>query len=212
MVKTFHTRRFTLRPIRDADIDALHANFSDSELMRYYDGKPLPERAAVRELLSTWRRRERKGTGLRWAIARKEDDRLVGTCGLHDIDRRAGCAEIGCEVSREYWGKRVMQEVAPVIGRHAFETLGLKRLDAYVAPGNRASLHLLGALGFRCRRVVGRHAIINGHTSGLRLFSMTRTRYRVLVSPGLLARLAELPGLLRDMLSARIRNWQATHT
>lgn len=206
MPPVFNTPRFTLRAITEADVDALFENFSDHALMRYYDGTPLADRAAVRGLLDTWRRRERKGTGLRWAIVLKRDNRLVGTCGLHDIDRRARCAEIGCEVGRVFWGRGVMPEVGAVIGRHAFEALDLKRLDACIAPANRASIALVESLGFRRRRLLPQRMVVNGQRSDMILYSMTRARYRKLEHPGIMATLAEVPALARESIANAL--WQ----
>ena len=42
-----------------------------------------------------------------------------------------------------------MGEALPLLVRHAFEDLGLNRLEADVDPRNAASLHLLEKLGFR---------------------------------------------------------------
>ncbi|HEX7030200.1 MAG TPA: GNAT family N-acetyltransferase [Gammaproteobacteria bacterium] len=211
MPQVFITPRFTLRAVAESDLDALLRNFSDRALMRYYDGTPLDDLAAVRELLETWRRRERKGTGLRWAIARKDNDELIGTFGLHDIDRRARCAQIGCEVARAYWGRKVMNEIAPVIGRHVFEELDLRRLDACIAPRNRASIALIESLGFRRRRLLRQRMILNGRRSDVFLYSMTRARYRALVRPGVLATLAEMPALAREMLAGAIHEFGAPY-
>lgn len=177
------TSRFHLRPIQDSDLPALFRNFSDPALMQFYDLAPIRTLAEMKDLVARWRRWEGKGTGKRWAIALKDTDEAIGTCGFRDIDMRVRCAEAGCELSREYWGRGVMPEVAPFLGRYAFEELALNHIKAFVAPGNRASIALLEKFGFRKKRLVRDRVIINGKGFDMLYFTMTRAAYRAKVHP-----------------------------
>src|SRR5690606_25213401 len=93
MAPRYETTRFRLRAIRDDDLPALLENFSDPALMRYYGMPVMRTPEEVRALVERWRGWETKGTGVRWAIARKDTDALIGTCGFHDLDRANGCVE-----------------------------------------------------------------------------------------------------------------------
>lgn len=83
-----------------------------------------------------------------WGVARREDDRVIGTCTLYHLDRRNRRAEIGFALAREHWGRGLMQEALVALLGYAFDTLTLHRIEADVDPRNAASLRLLERLGF----------------------------------------------------------------
>lgn len=191
MPTEYITPRFRLRSIEDRDLPALFRNFSDPELMRFYDLAPVTNMEEMLALVARWRRWEAKGTGVRWTIARKDTDEAIGTCGFRDIDLRARCAEAGCELSPAYQGRGVIPEVAPCVGRHAFEVLALNHLKAFIAPGNRASTALMEKFGFRKRGLVRDRVIVEGRRRDMLYFTITRATYRAKVYPGEVGRLDE---------------------
>ena len=195
----YETTRFRLRAVTDDDLPALFENFSDPAMMKFYDMEPAGSMADVQALVARWRRREEQGTGVRWAIIEKKNGRFIGTCGLHDINLRTRCAEAGCEVGRRWWGRGVMAEVAPAVGRHAFEVLALDRLHAYIAPANRASLALIGFCGFRRKRWLRDAREVESRSVRPQLYTLTRAAYLRRVQPGKFDLLAAFAFLARDV-------------
>lgn len=201
MPTEYTTARFRLRSIEDRDLPALLRNFSDPELMKFYDLAPVTNLDEMRELVARWRRWEARGTGVRWTIALKETDEAIGTCGFRDIDLRVRCAEAGCELRPEYWRRGVIQEVAPLVGRHAFEVLALRHLKAFIAQGNEASIGLMRKFGFRRRGLVRGRAIVNGERRDMLYFTMSRATYRAKVHPDQAGAFDELLFEVREFLT-----------
>lgn len=98
-------------------------------------------------LIRLWNQRFEDGQGIRWGIALKEDDRLIGTCGFHEWKKAHYKAEIGYELSPEYWRNGMMTEAIGAILEFGFRVWGLNRIEAFIDPRNVASRKLLEKLG-----------------------------------------------------------------
>jgi len=76
--------RIRLRPLRADDVDALYALHSDSQVMRYWSRTAWTDRAESISHLGRMAQAERDGD-IPWAIARREDDVLIGSLSLFQI-------------------------------------------------------------------------------------------------------------------------------
>ncbi len=146
---TIKAQRVLLRPITDADLDALYSIFSDPQVMRYWSTPPLVDMNAARELLREIHESAQQGTFLKWGIARISDNLLIGTATVYNLDLSNGRAEIGYALGREHWGHGYMNETLNALLGYAFEELNLRRLEADVDPRNAASIRSLERLGFK---------------------------------------------------------------
>jgi RimJ/RimL family protein N-acetyltransferase len=81
-----------------------------------------------------------------FAITRT-DDVLIGICGLIMKPRKA--PEIGYWLGVPYWGHGYATEAARAVIDHAFEDLGLERLEAGARVSNPASRRVLEKCGFQ---------------------------------------------------------------
>ena len=93
---------------------------------------------------------ERLGYSM-YMVQRKSDMAPLGMCGL--IKRDAfDDVDIGCAFLPQYWGRDYPFEAGAATMEHARDVIGLRRIVALVAPGNRGSVHLVDRLGFRLER------------------------------------------------------------
>ncbi len=84
-----------------------------------------------------------------WAIAEKETNKVVGTCGYLDVDQLdTRRAEIGYCLAASAWGKGYASSAVAVLEGWAKEC-GLARLQATCVPGNVASKKLLLRRGWK---------------------------------------------------------------
>ena len=146
---TLETERLTIRWMTAADVPALYEIFSDPLVTRYWSSPPLADRAAAAALLATIQELFRTRALFQWGIARREDDRVVGTCTLGSLNPTHRRAEIGYALGRAHWGQGLMAEALPPVLRFAFGELGLHRVEADVDPRNAPSIRTLERLGFR---------------------------------------------------------------
>ena len=158
---TLRTESFLLRPLRPADAAGLLALFGDPRVTEHMDIDPLTDLAGAEAIIAWTEGIAAAGTGARWAIL--AGDVLIGTCGLQHIVRERGCrGEIAYDLSPAWWGRGVMGEVLPAVLRHGFETLGLRRIEAFVSPGNDRSARLLVRYGFTLEGTLRDYAFWRG--------------------------------------------------
>jgi RimJ/RimL family protein N-acetyltransferase len=83
-------------------------------------------------------------------IAVKEDDRLVGCSGLHNIDYKDRKASIGIMIGEpEEWGKGYGSEATALMINHGFATLNLHRVWLHVYAHNARAIAAYEKLGFQ---------------------------------------------------------------
>ncbi|HSE31261.1 MAG TPA: GNAT family N-acetyltransferase [Pyrinomonadaceae bacterium] len=142
-------QRVRLRTIDESDIDHLHAIFSDPKVMRYWSTPPLESLAEARALLKEIQTLNQEGTMLKWGVALKPTDTVIGTVTLFNLERTQGRAEIGYAQALAYWGHGYIHEALQALLTYAFEEMKLRRLEADVDPRNAASIKTLERLGFQ---------------------------------------------------------------
>lgn len=144
------TDRLLLRDFVEEDWKAVLAYQSDPLYLRYYpwsDRTPGSVRAFVNMFLQF--QRERPRTKFQLALVLKENEQLIGNCGIRINDVELREANIGYELSSHYWGQGYATEAAREILRFGFEELEMHRIYATTLSANVGSAKVLAKLGMR---------------------------------------------------------------
>jgi len=144
------TPRLALREMTERDLPALRAILQDDEAMAAYEG------AFDGAMVDAWFERMRAryrddGFGL-WAVTRRDDDAMIGQCGLtrqRILDEDV--LEVGYLFLRSHWRRGYATEAGRASRDHAFEALGAKRVWAQVRDTNIASMNVAIRLGMTVR-------------------------------------------------------------
>ncbi len=103
---------------------------------------------------------------------------LVGGITLSNIRYHAARqANIGYWLGRDQMGRGYMSRAIRLVASHAFETLGLNRLNAACLPDNEPSRKVLLNSGFVKEGFASEYLQINGEFRGHLLFGLTATRH-----------------------------------
>ena len=144
------TERLHLRPFTAADHPAIHAVYSDPEVMRHvgHGAHKTPDEtaAALRiygEVL------ERRGFSF-LAVTERDGGALIGDGGLHPLGEDV---ELGYTLARSAWGRGYATELGRALLAYAFEVLAVPRVIAQVEPDNARSRHVLEKLGMTEREM-----------------------------------------------------------
>lgn len=151
-MKALSTTRLSLRPIREADAEALIEIYDDPEVGRYMTEQPHTiehERARIREYRQT-----APATGFGWTIWRKDGGELIGRCGLF-VEHYDDVKEIGLSyvIARDYRGNGYATEAVQRVVAYAGEELGTYRIVAGIVPGNSKSIRVAEKLGMSFDRI-----------------------------------------------------------
>lgn len=164
---TLESDRLRLRESRLDDAEATLSVLSSDEVCRFYDLSPLKSMEEAAQLIASraaaFARRER----IRWVLARREDDGVIGSCGLSRWDEEAAQAEVGYELAPAWQGQGLMREALSSVLTFGFSQMQLQRVEANVVPGNEPSLRLLQRLGFRALELRRERGVWKGQSHDL---------------------------------------------
>lgn len=117
-----------------------------------------------RELLRQEALNQKEKTGFRfYLIPAGEPETIIGCIGLNHVIWGSFCsAFLGYKMDQDYCGRGYMTMAVSMIVSHAFQTLGLHRIEANVMPRNLASLRVLEKNGFVSEGLSKSYLRING--------------------------------------------------
>jgi [ribosomal protein S5]-alanine N-acetyltransferase len=156
------TNRLVLRRLALPDAADLYRIYSNPETMKFMGKAPdsiEEERDHIQAHIDN--HYEKYGAGL-WATVLKENNRLIGRCGLMRKQiEGAEEIEIAYLLDRECWGKGLATEAAEAIIKHGHAKYGFKRIVAVIHPQNVASIRVAEKIGMEYERDVLYGAIGN---------------------------------------------------
>ena len=140
------TSRLRLRPAGEPDVDALHDLWIDRDVRRYlWDDRMISRAEALAVVQQSQETFERTGFGL-WTIRPREEERLLGFCGLREIAATSEI-EIVYGLSPRDWGRGFATEAAAAVLRFAREHCGRADVLAKMDAPNLASARVAERLG-----------------------------------------------------------------
>jgi ribosomal-protein-alanine N-acetyltransferase len=137
-----------LRDLRASDAASLCALLTTAEVARFIS--PPPTNVEGFERFIAWTHRQRAaGTYACFAVTLKGFDTAIGIFQIRDISRGFDTAEWGFAIGSQFWGTGVFEHGATLVLQFAFETIGVRRLEARAALRNgrgQGALLKLGAV------------------------------------------------------------------
>jgi ribosomal-protein-alanine N-acetyltransferase len=177
-IPTIENCKMKLRKMHEQDACAVFQYYNNENVYRYLDWNGPTSVGDARRVIEIWNKGFEEGWILRFGIADKVTNQIIGTIFLNNFEGRR--AEIGYEMSEDYWNKGIMSEAIKEVIQLGFNQLGLARVQAFVCEENTASRHLLRKFGFQeegllrqyeCHSVSGKckdmfiYSLLNGECS-----------------------------------------------
>ncbi len=162
---TLHTARLRLRPVDDADADALFALHRSALVLRYWDAPPWSDRGRAEQFITASRRMAEEGTGTRLAVDRRGDGTFIGWCSVSRWSPDYRSASLGYCFDDFAWGHGYATEAARAVVQWAFDTLDLNRVQAETDTRNVASARVLEKLGFVREGTLREDCVVDGEVS-----------------------------------------------
>lgn len=137
-----------LRSYQKEDIFSWQRWDLDEDVQQYMPG---PENTPMsdEQQLAYLKECETDMEGIYWSIVWKENQQLIGTISLTDINQYHGVAELGIVIGeKKYWGKGVAREAVRLVLDNARSELELRRITVEYEEENKAMGKVLEENGF----------------------------------------------------------------
>ncbi|MGB3787884.1 MAG: GNAT family N-acetyltransferase [Phormidesmis sp.] len=170
------TKRLWLRQATQEDTEAVFAVFSDSKVTRFHDLNTFTHLDEAIGVIERWVRGFENGYRIRWGIACKQNNYLIGSCGFR-WDKEVNAAVVGYELASEFWRQGIMSEALHAILQYGFERRGMQFVIAEIMLENVASRRLLEKLGFQSQGVLKERGFWKGEHHDLEQFVLTRSGF-----------------------------------
>ena len=119
----------------------------------------------------------KQGTGVNWAIVRREGQCVIGAIGL-DIKPSDERAELGYWIGAPHWNRGYGKEAAGSVIHFAFDRLELNRVEAHHMSRNPASGRILQHIGMNHEGTLRQYIKKWGVFEDVELYGLVRAQYR----------------------------------
>ncbi len=167
-----------LRQVTYDDINDYFEYMSSEEVIKYVPEECIPRNLdrAKEEIdynLDLYRYRR----SIYWALALKDGNKLIGSCGFNYWNRDHSRAEISYDLSHKYWGKGIMSRTVKSVLGFAFTRMELRRVEATVTPSNFGSLKVLRKMGFKKEGILREQKLLHGKFNDAVMLSLLQKEY-----------------------------------
>jgi [ribosomal protein S5]-alanine N-acetyltransferase len=167
----------SLRELRASDAASLFALLTTEEVSRFIS--PPPTSVEGFEKFIAWAHRQRQaGQYLCFAVTVKGFDTAIGIFQLRDLHSGLDTAEWGFAIGSPFWGTGVFEDAASLVLEFAFDTLGVRRLEARAAVQNGRGHGALLKMGAVQEAVLRQSFAKNGRHLDQALFTILEKDWR----------------------------------
>lgn len=143
------TDRLTLRDIRNTDAQQIFEMRSNGRVNQFIARNNMDKLEDSEKLVERTILAYQNQQAVGWAAILRDNNKIIGTCGFNQIDYSNLRAEIGGELSVDYWGKNIAIEAVATIVKFGLDVMNLHTIEAKVSPENRGAIFLMEKLGFK---------------------------------------------------------------
>lgn len=172
------TKRIILREFEEDDWSKIHSYLSDIEVQKYMiqdTTSPDQTKSYVRMFLEHKLEEPRKY--VRFVALLKEDEQLIGECGINMPNLQHYEGEIVYRFAKPHWGKGFASDVVSRMIKFGFEELKLHRIEALCDERNTASIRVLEKLGMTREGCMREHRYVKGHWRTSVLYSLLEQEF-----------------------------------
>jgi RimJ/RimL family protein N-acetyltransferase len=180
MFEPLVTKRLTIRPFAEGDLDGYHALRNDPEVARYQDWVTPYPRSESERVVSKVIAMEGPENEEWWMaiVADRITGETYGDLALHLGDEER-TAEVGYSFGSAHWGRGYATEALEALVRYLFEDRGVTRVFGMLHPDNPASAMVLERAGFLYEGHLKSSFWLEGECSDDLIYGLTRPDWEV---------------------------------
>ena len=162
---------YVLRPFRIDDAAAWSDYLGDPRVTEHTSWPPITS-DLIADLVRKTMADYEDLTSLRWALARSDDDTLVGSCGFNRWMHEQATAELAYDLAPAYWGFGLMSAAARAAVAWALGPGSLRCVEAFVMTTNARSISVLERTGLQREGMLSGHRVARGVPRDFYLYSV----------------------------------------
>ncbi len=177
--KIIETQRLILRQFKEEDASDMFNNWaSDDEVTRYLSWQTHSDIEVSKKILKMWIDEYSTQENYNWAIEIKENESVVGSIALMNIDNNIENCEIGYCISKTFWNKGIITEAFSAVIHFAFRELGFERITGRHHVDNAASGRVMEKCGLKYEGTLRKiHKINTGCLVDCKYYSILKEEY-----------------------------------
>lgn len=141
--------KINLIAVSENGLEDMHAYSIKPEFYRYLEYKPFNTLKETSRYLRKLIAISNSPTGHYWFIKLQNENKIIGTIGLVNINEKRLSADIGHGVSPSYSGKGYIFEAYSLVLNYFFGILKFQRINATTASDNHPTRVVLETAGFK---------------------------------------------------------------
>jgi diamine N-acetyltransferase len=171
-------KRIRLRANERTDLPSFVKWLNDIDVRRFLSMTLPISQATEEHWFEDMLKRPPEEQSLGIEIKEGENWKLIGNCGIFDIDWRTRSAEVGLFIGeKSCWNKGYGTEVMKLLLKHGFETLNLNRIFLHVDSENIAGIYAYEKAGFVHEACLRESNFRDGRYCDVLLMSMLRSEW-----------------------------------
>ena len=140
--------RVLLTKLAENHLEDMHEYLSMPEFFRHMEYSHHRTMDETRDYFNKLMAKVEQGA-IYWAIVLKENNKMIGSLGVRNIDSEEMSGEFGIGISPSYWDSGISAEVQRICLSHCFNVVGLKSVWAVTSVEHQHALNSLKRLGFK---------------------------------------------------------------
>jgi len=137
------TPKLQLRALETHDWEEISYLRSDVQMNQYVSRSSARNKKEALAFIYKIQKGIRNKEILYWSICYKDKPKMIGSICLWHFSKDGTTAEVGYDLATNAQGKGIMDEALKRLIDHAFNQLGLKKIEAFTHKDNAKSLALL---------------------------------------------------------------------
>lgn len=171
---TIETERLILREVATEDASDMFTYLSDEDVVKHMGLAPFQTVKDVWDEIHWYNSIIEEGTGIRWGITLKDFGNIIGSCGFLNMVTKHHRAEVGFELSKDYWGKGIASEALEAVIKFGYHRYQLERIEALIEPANLPSQKLVEKQGFTREGLLRHYEYTCGKFDDLYMYSILK--------------------------------------
>ena len=175
------SKEIFFEPISLKSLDEMHKYSIKEEFYEFFEYNPFKTKTETEQYLKKLINRTKVIDGdiqaMYWFVRRKNNNNLLGTATLVNINHIRKSAEMGYGIDPNYWGKGYVLLLQNALIKYTFESLGLNRLHGVTMLNNERTISSIYAAGFKKEGILRDYYLKdNKFIDGLK-YSMLKREY-----------------------------------